>query len=63
MDSPITLTEALEKIKKLKRTYYFKRESENVSLNDSVGRELSEDIIAESYSIDGNLNKKTEART
>jgi len=50
MDSPITLTEALENIKKLKRTYYFKRESETVSLNDSVGRELSEDIIAESMS-------------
>ncbi len=50
MNSPITLAEALEKIKKLKRTYYFRRESENVSLNDSVGRELSEDIIAESMS-------------
>ncbi|MCE8425783.1 MAG: molybdopterin molybdotransferase MoeA [Candidatus Methanoperedens sp.] len=50
MNSPITLTEALEKIKKLKRTYYFRRESENVSLNDSVGRELSEDIIADSIS-------------
>ncbi|MCE8428408.1 MAG: molybdopterin molybdotransferase MoeA [Candidatus Methanoperedens sp.] len=50
MNSLITLTEALEKIKKLKRTYYFRRESENVSLNDSVGRELSEDIIADSIS-------------
>ncbi len=47
MSSPISLNEALEKIKQLKSTYYFKRESENVSIPDSVGRELSEDIIAD----------------
>ncbi len=41
-----TLKEALEKIKQLKTTYYFKRGSEHVSLPDSVGRELSEDIVA-----------------
>jgi len=46
----ITLTEALEKIKQLKSTYYFRRESEKVALPDSVGRELSEDIIADSMS-------------
>jgi molybdopterin molybdotransferase len=45
-----TLKEALEKIKQLKSTYYFRRESEKVTLNDSVGRELSEDIIADSMS-------------
>jgi molybdopterin molybdotransferase len=43
----ITLNEALEKIKQLKTTYYFKRESEHVSIPDSVGRELSEDIVAD----------------
>jgi molybdopterin molybdotransferase len=43
----ITLNEALEKIKQLKSTYYFRRESEHVALPDSVGRELSEDIIAD----------------
>jgi molybdopterin molybdotransferase len=42
-----TFKDALEKIKQLKTTYYFKRESEHVSLPDSVGRELSEDIIAD----------------
>jgi molybdopterin molybdotransferase len=50
MNSPITLNEALDKIKQLKSAYYFKRESEHVSLPDSVGRELSEDIIADSMS-------------
>ncbi|MDD5472882.1 MAG: molybdopterin molybdotransferase MoeA [Candidatus Methanoperedens sp.] len=50
MNSPITLTEALEKIKQLKIIYYFKRESEHVSLPDSVRRELCEDIIADSMS-------------
>ncbi|CAG0964844.1 hypothetical protein METP3_01077 [Methanosarcinales archaeon] len=43
----ITLNEALEKIKQLKNTYYFRRESEKVALPDSVGREISEDIIAQ----------------
>ncbi|MFZ3167920.1 MAG: hypothetical protein WA130_09925 [Candidatus Methanoperedens sp.] len=47
MKTIITLNEALEKIKQLKNTYYFRRESEKVALPDSVGREISEDIIAE----------------
>jgi molybdopterin biosynthesis enzyme len=42
-----TLKEALEKIKQLKTEYYFKRESEHVSIPDSVGRELSKDIVAD----------------
>ncbi|MCX9029225.1 MAG: molybdopterin molybdotransferase MoeA [Candidatus Methanoperedens sp.] len=50
MKTITTLNEALEKIKQLKNTYYFRRESENVTLSDSVGRELSEDIIAKSMS-------------
>ncbi len=44
----ITLKEALEKIKQLKCTYYFKRDSEEIDLQDSLGRELAEDIIADS---------------
>src|SRR5665811_1254228 len=47
MKTIITLKEALEKIKQLKTIYYFKRESEHVSIPDSVGRELSEDIVAD----------------
>ena len=50
MKTITTLQEALEKIKQLKSTYYFKRGSEHVSIPDSVGRELSEDIIADSIS-------------
>ncbi|NJD78663.1 MAG: molybdopterin molybdotransferase MoeA [Candidatus Methanoperedens sp.] len=50
MKTIITLNEALEKIKQLKSAYYFRRESEKVALPDSVGRELSEDIIADSMS-------------
>lgn len=50
MSSPIILNEALEKIKQLKSAYYFRRDSEQISLYDSVGRELSEDIIADSMS-------------
>ncbi|CAG0959905.1 MAG: molybdopterin molybdochelatase [Candidatus Methanoperedens nitroreducens] len=50
MKTIITLDEALEKIKQLKNTYYFRRESEKVALSDSVGREISEDIIADSMS-------------
>lgn len=50
MKTIITLKEALPKIKQLKSTYYFRRESEKVTLHDSVGRELSEDIIADSIS-------------
>jgi molybdopterin biosynthesis enzyme len=42
-----TLKEALEKIKQLKTTYYFKRDSEHVSIPYSVGRELREDIVAD----------------
>ena len=41
------LKQALEKIKQLKTTYYFRRGSEHVSIPDSVSRELSEDIIAD----------------
>lgn len=47
MKTITTLKEALEKIKQLKSTYYFKRESEHVSIPDSVGRELSENIVAD----------------
>ncbi|TAN46522.1 MAG: hypothetical protein EPN24_01075, partial [Candidatus Methanoperedens sp.] len=47
MKTITTLKEALEKIKQLKTTYYFKRESEHISIPDSVGRELSEDIVAD----------------
>jgi molybdenum cofactor synthesis domain-containing protein len=50
MKSPISLKEALEKIKELKNKYYFRRESELVELNDSIGRELSETIFADSMS-------------
>ena len=50
MKSPISLKEALEKINGLKNEYYFRRESELVELNDSVGRELSETIFANSMS-------------
>ncbi len=42
------LKQALEKIKKLKSTYYFGRDPENVDLQDSVSRELAVDIIADS---------------
>ena len=47
MKTIITLKVALEKIKQLKTTYYFKRDSEYVSISDSAGRELSEDIVAD----------------
>lgn len=50
MNSPITLKEALEKINRLKDEYYFRREFEQVALNDSIGRELSETIFAKSMS-------------
>ncbi len=50
MNPPLTLKEALEKIKDLKSHFYFRRESEQVSLNDSIGRELSETIFAHSRS-------------
>ena len=50
MKSPISLKEALEKINDLKNEYYFRRESELVDLNDSIGRELSKTIFASSIS-------------
>ncbi|MDD5616771.1 MAG: molybdopterin molybdotransferase MoeA [Candidatus Methanoperedens sp.] len=50
MKTIATLEEALEKIKQLKTAYYFRRGSEHVSIPDSVGRELSEDIVADSMS-------------
>jgi len=50
MKSPISLKEALEKINNLKNEYYFRRESELVDLNDSIGRELSKTIFASSIS-------------
>src|SRR4030067_1347841 len=50
MKSPISLKEALEKINDLKNEYYFRRESELVDLNDSIGRELSKAIFASSIS-------------
>lgn len=43
---------ALEKIRELKSRYYYRRESELVSLEDSVSRELSETIVADSMSPD-----------
>ncbi len=50
MKSPISLREAIEKINELKNEYYFRRGSELVELNDSIGRELSETIFADSMS-------------
>ena len=50
MKSPISLKEALEKINELKNKYYFRRGSELVDLNDSISRELSETIFADSMS-------------
>lgn len=50
MNSPISRQEALEKIRALKKQYYFRRNSEKVKLEDSVGRELSETIFAGSMS-------------
>ncbi len=50
MNSQIGLSQALEKIKELKDVFYFRREAEQVDLNDSVGRELSETIFANSIS-------------
>lgn len=55
MNSPISLKEALEKINELKNKYYFRRESELVDLNDSVGRELSETIYAGSRSPESDI--------
>ena len=46
----IQMHTATEKILELKGEYYFRRESEQVSLNNSVGRELSETIFANSIS-------------
>ncbi|MFZ3058616.1 MAG: molybdopterin molybdotransferase MoeA [Candidatus Methanoperedens sp.] len=46
----IPLHTAIAKMQELKSKYYFRRESEHVHLNDSVGRELSETIFAHSIS-------------
>ncbi len=46
----ISLGEALEKVSELKRKYYFRRRSELIELESSVGRELAETIIADSMS-------------
>lgn len=50
MKTPLTIFEAHKKLTELKFHYYFRRESEKVALNDSVGRELSETISANSMS-------------
>jgi len=50
MSSPLTLDDALEKIKRLKSIYYYRRKSELVDLSDAIGRELSETIVATSIS-------------
>ena len=50
MNPPIALEDALEKIRMLKNKYYFRRESEEITLHDSIGRELSETIFANSIS-------------
>jgi len=50
MTPPIALEDALEKIIILKNKYYFRRESEEITLNDSIGRELSQTIFADSIS-------------
>ena len=50
MNPPIPLEDALEKIRMLKNKYYFRRESEEITLHDSIGRELSETIFANSIS-------------
>ena len=50
MRSPISLDIALEKIRALKKEYYFSRGSEYVYPGDSAGRELSQTISAHSMS-------------
>ena len=50
MDSPIALGRALELIKQLKSRFYFRRGSEPVALEYSVGRVLSETIFSHSTS-------------
>ncbi len=50
MKTLVTINEALEKLNELKYKYYFRRDSEKVALDDSVGRELSETIFASSMS-------------
>ncbi|MCZ7372142.1 MAG: molybdopterin molybdotransferase MoeA [Candidatus Methanoperedens sp.] len=49
-NSPLTINNALEKIKDLKNDFYYRRDSEKVDLIDSIGRELSETIFARSIS-------------
>ncbi len=50
MNPPIALEDALEKIRMLNNKYYFRRESEDITLYDSIGRELSKTIFANSIS-------------
>lgn len=55
MNLPIPIDTALEKINKLKNEYYFRRNTEKISLYESVGRELSETIFADSGSPESNI--------
>ena len=55
MTSPIPIDIALEKINKLKSRHYFRRNTEKISLNESVGRELSETIFAGSGSPESDI--------
>ncbi|VVB90651.1 Uncharacterised protein [uncultured archaeon] len=50
MNSPTSLGRALELIKQLKSKFYFRRGSEPVALEHSVGRELSETVFAHATS-------------
>lgn len=50
MKSPISLQDSHGKIALLKKGFYYKRLSEKVELNESIGRELSETVIADSMS-------------
>ncbi len=50
MNLPITLDRALELIKQLKSKFYFRRASELVALEHSIGRELSETVFAHATS-------------
>ncbi len=46
---------AIAKMRELKSKYYYRRESDQVNLNDSVGRELSETIFAHSISPESDI--------
>ncbi|MFU8767522.1 MAG: molybdopterin molybdotransferase MoeA [Candidatus Methanoperedens sp.] len=50
MTSPIPIDTAIEKINKMKNEYYFRRDTEKISIYESTGRELSETIFAGSMS-------------